>query len=146
MAQELVPIAVPNSSQYEGSLSEYKDSVPYILKYLKTSRRFITSVDETVMGVFETKDFVAPDIYKTMRVRWMEAEIEYAGFPFDISVSEDEGLSWEKITTIGSERVSEWTKVILHLSHSSQSLRFKFEGPSFFFRWFRVWYVSGGFR
>jgi hypothetical protein len=46
LAQELVPIAVPNNAEYEGSLAEYKDSVPYILKYLKTSRRFVTSVNE----------------------------------------------------------------------------------------------------
>ena len=46
MAQELVPIAIPNDAEYEGSLRYYKDSVPYILKFLKTSRRFVTSVDE----------------------------------------------------------------------------------------------------
>lgn len=46
LAQELVPVAVPNDAEYEGSLDQYKDSVPYILKYLKTSRRFITLVDE----------------------------------------------------------------------------------------------------
>ena len=46
LAQELVPIAVPNDINYEGFLSNYRDSVPYILKYLKTSRRFITTVNE----------------------------------------------------------------------------------------------------
>lgn len=46
LAQELVPISIPNDAEYEGSLSQYKDAVPYILKYLKTSRRFITTVDE----------------------------------------------------------------------------------------------------
>ncbi|HOS15969.1 MAG TPA: hypothetical protein PKX15_02985 [Bacteroidales bacterium] len=46
LAQELVPISVPNIDQYEGSLSQYRDSVPYILKYLKTSRRFVVNVDE----------------------------------------------------------------------------------------------------
>lgn len=46
LAQELVPIAIPNDAEYEGSLNQYKDAVPYILKYLKTSRRFITTVDE----------------------------------------------------------------------------------------------------
>lgn len=46
LAQGMVPIAVPNDAQYEGSLSQYKDSVPYILHYLKTSRKFITTVDE----------------------------------------------------------------------------------------------------
>lgn len=46
LAQELVPIAVPNDISYEGSLTQYRDSVPYILHYLRTSRRFITLVDE----------------------------------------------------------------------------------------------------
>lgn len=46
LAQELVPIATPNDAEFEGSLSQYKDSVPYIVKYLKTSRRYITIVDE----------------------------------------------------------------------------------------------------
>ncbi len=46
LAQELVPIAVPNDIVYEGSLNKYKDSVPYIMKFLKTSRRFVTTVDQ----------------------------------------------------------------------------------------------------
>jgi hypothetical protein len=46
LAQGMVPVAIPNDAQYEGSLAQYKDSVPYILKYLKTSRKFITTVDE----------------------------------------------------------------------------------------------------
>ena len=46
LAQELVPVAIPNDAEYEGSLNQYKDSVPYILKFLKTSRRFTTMVDE----------------------------------------------------------------------------------------------------
>lgn len=46
LAQGFVPIGVPNDAIYEGSLSQYKDSVPYILTYLKTSRKFITQVDK----------------------------------------------------------------------------------------------------
>lgn len=46
LAQEMVPIAIPNDAEYEGSLNQYKDSVPYIMKYLKTSRRFVTKIDE----------------------------------------------------------------------------------------------------
>ena len=40
------PIAIPNDAEFEGSLNQFRDSVPYILKYLKTSRRYITLVDE----------------------------------------------------------------------------------------------------
>ena len=46
LAQELIPTAVPNDAEYEGSLSEYRDSVPYILKYLRTPYRFVTAVDQ----------------------------------------------------------------------------------------------------
>ena len=46
LAEGMVPTAIPNDAEYEGSLSHYKDSVPYILKYLQTSRKFITTVDE----------------------------------------------------------------------------------------------------
>jgi len=46
IAQEMVPIAIPNDAEYEGSLRYYRDSVPYILKFLKTSRRYVTMVDE----------------------------------------------------------------------------------------------------
>ena len=46
LAQGMVPVAVPNDADYEGSLAQYQDSVPYILTYLKTSRKFLTSVDE----------------------------------------------------------------------------------------------------
>jgi hypothetical protein len=45
LAQELVPTAVPNDVENEGNLSQYKDSVPYILKYLRTSKRYTVNVD-----------------------------------------------------------------------------------------------------
>jgi hypothetical protein len=46
LAQELVLTEIPNDVSFEGSLSEYKDTVPYILKYLRTPRRFIVDVDD----------------------------------------------------------------------------------------------------
>jgi hypothetical protein len=53
LAQELVPIAVPNDVSYEGILTQYRDSVPYILNYLKTSRRFTTTIDENNLTYLE---------------------------------------------------------------------------------------------
>jgi hypothetical protein len=46
LAQETVLYDVPNSDVFEGILAQYKGTVPYILKYLKTSRRFTVTVDE----------------------------------------------------------------------------------------------------
>jgi len=53
LAQELVPIAVPNDSEHEGELSTYKDSVPYILKYLRTPKRFTVNIDEDNLTYLE---------------------------------------------------------------------------------------------
>jgi len=46
LAQELVLTEVPNDIFFEGMLSQYKDTVPYILKYLRTPRRYIVDVDD----------------------------------------------------------------------------------------------------
>lgn len=53
LAQELVPVAAPNDVEHEGELSGYKDSVPYILKNLRTPRRFVVSVDEDNLTYLE---------------------------------------------------------------------------------------------
>ena len=46
LAQEMVLTDVPNNDSFEGTLSTYQNTVPYILDYLKTSRRFTVNVDE----------------------------------------------------------------------------------------------------
>ncbi len=45
LAQDMVFTDVPNQESSEGILSQYSDTVPYILNYLKTSRRFTINVD-----------------------------------------------------------------------------------------------------
>ena len=46
LAQEMVLTDVPNTDAFEGTLATYQTTVPYILNYLKTSRRFTTNVDQ----------------------------------------------------------------------------------------------------
>jgi len=46
LAQELILTEVPNDVSFDGMLSNYKSEVPYILKYIRTPRRFIVNVDE----------------------------------------------------------------------------------------------------
>lgn len=53
LAQELVPTAVPNDAEHEGTLATYKDSVPYILRFLRTSKRFTVSIDENNLTYLE---------------------------------------------------------------------------------------------
>ena len=44
LAQDTVFVEVPNIEQYDPDLSQYNDSVPYLLKLKKTARRFITQL------------------------------------------------------------------------------------------------------
>jgi len=53
LAQEMVLYDVPNDESFEGVLATYKDTVPYILKHLKTSRRFTVNVDENNLTYLE---------------------------------------------------------------------------------------------
>lgn len=54
LAQEMVYIDYPNSEQTDKDLVQFKDSVPNILKLLKTSRRFVKQInsDNTTTIVF----------------------------------------------------------------------------------------------
>jgi hypothetical protein len=45
LAQDLVPIETENIFKNDSSLSVYRDTVPFILKYIRTSKRFVTGVN-----------------------------------------------------------------------------------------------------
>jgi len=46
LAQEMVYVDYPNTEKNDKDLAQFKDSVPNILKLIKTSRRFVKSINE----------------------------------------------------------------------------------------------------
>jgi hypothetical protein len=42
LAQDVVPVSIPNTSFYDPELASNRGSAPYILKYTKTEKRFVT--------------------------------------------------------------------------------------------------------
>ena len=42
LAQDVVPVSIPNTSFYDPELAANRGSAPYILKYTKTEKRFVT--------------------------------------------------------------------------------------------------------
>jgi hypothetical protein len=46
LAQEMVYLDYPNSEQNDKDLAQFKDTVPNVLKVIKTSRRFTTKINE----------------------------------------------------------------------------------------------------
>jgi len=110
-------------------------------------RLVIKSDDEEVEGVFETKDFVVPDAYKSLLARWVEVELEYKGRKFSLDYSIDEGYTWADLTDVGGDSsITKWTREKLYPSISSRNIRFRIKGDCFFLRWFRVWFTLGGYR
>lgn len=71
LAQDLVPIETENIFKNDSSLSIYRDTVPFILKYIRTSKRFVTGVNadnstflEFGSGTGVTDDeIVVPNVY-----------------------------------------------------------------------------------
>ena len=53
LAQEMVLTSVPNNDSSQGILSQYQGTVPYILNYLKTSRRFTVNVNKDNLTYLE---------------------------------------------------------------------------------------------
>jgi hypothetical protein len=45
LAQEMIFLDEPNTDRVNGNLSQYSDTVPYILKTIKTPRRFVTKLN-----------------------------------------------------------------------------------------------------
>lgn len=45
LAQDLVPIDYENIYKNDNTLSAYRDTAPFLLRYLRTSKRFVTGVD-----------------------------------------------------------------------------------------------------
>jgi hypothetical protein len=71
LAQDLVPINYENIFKNDITLSAYRDTTPFLLKYLRTSRRFVTGVESNNSTFIEfgsgtnTKDdeLIVPNIY-----------------------------------------------------------------------------------
>ena len=91
LAQDIVQIEEPNNYENNPIYSVYADSVPYILKYIKTSRRFTTIVnpDNTTtleFGAGSDKfddELIIPNINnlgKTMDIKSMEQGIDPSNF------------------------------------------------------------------
>lgn len=53
MAQDLVPVQTENIAKNDYTMSAYRDSVPFLLKFIRTSRRFTTSITEDNATVLE---------------------------------------------------------------------------------------------
>ena len=63
LAQDLVPIESENIYKNDMSLSSHRDTVPFLLKYLRTSKRFVTGVesDNTTFIEFGSGTNIADD-------------------------------------------------------------------------------------
>jgi hypothetical protein len=63
LAQEMVFVEEPNTEANDSDLSQFKSTVPYILKTIKTSRRFVTKInsDSTTTIQFGAGDPTASD-------------------------------------------------------------------------------------
>ena len=53
MAQDLIPVQTENIAKNDFTMSAYRDSVPFLLKFIRTARRFTTSITADNYTVLE---------------------------------------------------------------------------------------------
>ncbi len=107
LGQEMVYVDYPNTEQFDKELSQFKDSVPSILKLFKTSRRFVKQInsDNTVSLVFgggtATNDETLIPNFKNVGLG-LNSSIDKLGASFDPS-------NFLKNKTYGQSPVGEFT-------------------------------------
>ncbi len=82
LAQDMVPIENENIYKTDTSLSPYRDSSPFLLQYLRTSRRFVTGVnaDNSTFLLFGSgtnisdDEVIIPNIYTVGRTSTFRSE------------------------------------------------------------------------
>ena len=81
-SQDMVPIESENIFKNDMGLSNYRDTTPYLLKYLRTSRRFVTGVssDNTTFLMFGSgtnisdDEVIVPNVYTVGRASTFRSE------------------------------------------------------------------------
>ena len=53
MAQDLIPVQTENIAKNDSTMSTYRDAVPFLLKFIRTARRFTTSITADNYTVLE---------------------------------------------------------------------------------------------
>jgi hypothetical protein len=82
LAQDLVPIESENIFKNDSALSTYRDTVPFLLKYLRTPKRFVTGVsaDNTTFLEFGSgtnvsdDEIIIPNVYTVGKVSTFKNE------------------------------------------------------------------------
>jgi len=82
LAQDLVPIDVENIYKNDNTLSAYRDTTPFLMKFLRTSRRFVVGVKEDDSSYLEfgsginaqDDEIVIPNINTVGRINSLHPE------------------------------------------------------------------------
>lgn len=108
LAQEMVFVDYPNSEKTDKDLAQFKDSVPNILKVIKTNRRFTTQIndDNTTSIVFGGGNSVEPDETLIPSLKNVGLGLKASIDKLDVSFDPENFL---KTKTYGAAPIGEFT-------------------------------------
>jgi len=95
-----------------------------------------------ILGEWESRDFTVPDLYQSVKGRWIEMEVEMEGINVDFLVSTDSGVSWTSVGSIESEG-----KIIVRfpIDVVARMMRVKISSEKWFRLYLvRLWVTPGG--
>lgn len=95
---------------------------------------------------WDTKDYNAAELYKSLVGRWLEVECELKGDYVEVEYSVDEGESYTQIST--TTLTGSWRRYRFPIDVLDRTLRVRFKNDTlnseFQLRWGRVWLKPGG--
>lgn len=108
----------------------------------------LTDDGGAISARWDSKDFVVPEVYRSLHGRWIEIEIELRGTGVDVYYSLDNGSTFflQQSLTL----TSEWTMMKVYLDKVSRSFRVSLRNTAstgwFELRFLRVWLRGAGNR
>jgi hypothetical protein len=99
-----------------------------------------------IPSFWDSIDFTVPQGFESELGRWIELELELKGVECDISISLDEGQTYQLLDTLALN--SQWKKYSVFCDEVSSHLRIRVENncpnSSFQLRWLRAWATPAG--
>lgn len=95
---------------------------------------------------WDSKDFIVPELYQSIRARWTEIEFEAKGTSVDVYTSISRGSNFVLAKTVTLKTGVDNYKVFINRSEKQMRVRFRNSSATgwFHLQWIRVWYKAGG--
>ena len=146
------PAGMPWADEY-GTWGEEANQLSFPIRSFGTGDGDVFLMNEGMLNddgtgfdqVYDTMDFTIPETFHSLYGRWGEVEFEAMGSTVDVSVSLDQGQSYQALETVTLSPSPTYYRIPFDKPSRTLRVRFK-SAQDFVLRWIRPWVRPGGPR